>query len=58
MFESPAVDNVLQPILASLNLNWQPNHGVTPFLGAFAFTAIVTAITALKQVLTGMFNLH
>jgi hypothetical protein len=44
---------VLQPVLRFLNLDWTPNHGVTPFLCALAFTTITSTTIALKQVITG-----
>jgi hypothetical protein len=53
LFESPLVDSIVQPILRFFGLDWQPNHGVTPFLCALAFTYITSTIIALKQVYTG-----
>jgi hypothetical protein len=47
------VDSIVQPVLRFFGLDWQPNHGVTPFLCALAFTYITSTIIALKQVYTG-----
>lgn len=53
VFESPAVDALLQPTLAYFNLNWLPSSGVTPFLMALSFTVSVSSLIALKQIYTG-----
>jgi hypothetical protein len=57
IMECPELDAVLQPLLRSLHLDWTPNHGVTPFLCALAFTTITSTIIAIKQVYTGSYRL-
>ena len=53
LFESELVDAVFQPVLRFFGLNWEPSHGFTPYLGALAFTTVVSTAIAIKQVITG-----
>mmetsp|Transcript_86991 Transcript_86991/g.170212 ORF Transcript_86991/g.170212 Transcript_86991/m.170212 type:complete len:400 (+) Transcript_86991:51-1250(+) len=52
LFESELVDAVFQPVLRFFGLNWEPSHGFTPYLGALAFTTVVSTAIAIKQVIT------